>query len=248
MIPGESRLICLDTRCSWSMLFVFKDQNVHDIVVSALLFRFKHQQKASFWKASFFQKARAFKSAFFFFFHWALLHPFYGCLHILHVVPGDDLNIKVGGKPRNQAFKQLPSVSWSHQASLYGIKKGLCLTEGVYILYLYRDSACVGFLWSIYFSRNELVKWSYIFSLCVPLQLWRELETVCSDIKLEIGKKDPFKHAEMCLLIEAWYVPYYEGILQTLLLQIAPFPFAPGMGYTSYYCRWLYGVQGSDRS
>lgn len=162
------------------------------------------------------------------FFHWAF------CIHSTDAYT---LSRKWWSKYQGSwktPFNQLPSVSWSHQALLYGIKKGLCLTEGVYILYLYRDSACVGFLWSIYFSRNELVKWSYIFSLCVPLQLWRELETVCSDIKLEIGKKDPFKHAEMCLLIEAWYVPYYEGILQTLLLQIAPFPFAPGMGYTSY--------------
>lgn len=86
-------------------------------------------------------------------------------------------------------FKQLPSVSWSHQALLYGIKKGLCLTEGVCILYLYRDSACVGFLWSIYFSRNELVKWSYIFSLCVPLQLWRERKLFVQILSWKLAKR-----------------------------------------------------------
>ena len=42
----------------------------------------------------------------------------------------------------------------------------------------------------------------YLLSVCTTPALERE-ETVCSDIKLETGKKDPFKHAEMCLLIEA---------------------------------------------
>ena len=171
-------------------------------------------------------------------------------LTYLTCCPGDDLNIKGWWKNPKSSFQATPLCIMKPPGPYcLALRRGYGLTEGVYILYLYRDFLLRRFLVKhLFLQERVVVKWSYTFSLCVPLQLWRELETVCSDIKLEIGKKDPFKHAEMCLLIEAWYVPYYEGILQTLLLQIAPFPFAPGMGYTSYYCRWLYGVQGSDRS
>lgn len=80
-ITGKSRLICSDTRCSWSMLIGFIDQEITWHCCICPTFSVQASTKSEFLESFFFQKARAFKSAFFF--SLGLLHPFYGCLHVV---------------------------------------------------------------------------------------------------------------------------------------------------------------------